>query len=516
MKQISIKLIVLFVITSLLSAFQTFMYVVRVPAGFVYPLVHNYEQDYYWYLSLMQQGRDGFIAVTTKFSPETFPRIIINTFFPFFGMLAHSTGMSLSVMYLVLRIVFGAGLLIAGYLLLKRLNVDRKTRITAVVFMIVGAPFWFMDHGLIRQVGEFWTGFDPILRITWLPHHLAANVCLVLSFIYIARAVAARSTHAAIIASVFAVIGIWCNPATFLILGLSVAFGVIVFIIQQGKIRLREIVLFGVFCCIPVFAFYVIQNSTFPWTMFRDWERFVRYPVDIIMYLGVLGLVGVMGFFGIPVAFKRRSFLLNMVVGWFLSPFIGLLISQFLPISNGRFIQGAGYIPAAILSSIFIWDIASKKHTSIRIAELIIGFIILFQIPSFIASYQRQVTYVKKNMSNEFVMVPRDYWDAVSWLASHDAHGIIIAPENVSPLLGAFTPLRTFSGHPTFTFEPQKKQNDIRDYYYGQDDVWRGEFLALWKPTYLWTSFDGPRVSTEKQLYSVVYQNRSVILYQHK
>lgn len=514
MKQIKGRLVLVFIIISAISAFQTFMYVVRAPAGFVYPLVHNYEQDYYWYLSLMRQGWDGFITVTTKFSPEVFPRVFVNTFFPIFGMVARVMGLNLPVMYLVLRIAFGALLLIVGYCLLKKLNIDRKQRITAVVFMIFGAPFWFIQNGGIRQVGEFWTGFDPILRVTWLPHHLAANICLIFSLIYIAKAVSSRSIYSAFISAVFAVVGSWCNPATFMTLGLSVGFGVIVFIIQKGKIRLREIVLLGTLCCIPVLAFYSIQNSTFPWTMFRDWERFVQYPVTVLTYIGVLGLVGVIGFFGLSSAFKKRSFLWNLVAGWYLAPFVGLIITQFLPISNGRFIQGAGYIPSAFLASLFIWDFSVAKNAAVKLVSGIICSIVLFQLPSFAASYLRQTAYVNKNLTNEFVMVPRDYWDTVMWLASHQANGVIIAPDVVSPLLGSLTSMQTFSGHPTFTFEPQRKRTDLQEFYFGTDDVWRQEFMSRWKPAYIWTPSRGPHILFDKQPYDIVYQNTSVILYQ--
>jgi hypothetical protein len=516
MKQTPGKLVLIFFIISVLSAIQTFTYIARTPHGFVYPLVHNYEQDYYWYLSLMRQGWDGFISVTTKFSPEVFPRVFVNTFFPFFGMVARTTGMSLPVMYLTLRIVFGAGLLIVGYVLLKKLNVERKVRMTAVAFMVFGAPFWFIENGALHQIGEFWTGFDPILRVTWLPHHLAANVCLILSFLFLAKAVNNRLMATAVAAAILAIIGSWCNPATFMILGLSVFFCVVVFILQKGKLRLRELVLFGVLSCLPVLSFYNIQNSTFPWTMFRDWERYVHYPVDVLTYIGVLGLVGVIGFFGIPPALKKRSFLWNLVVGWFLSPFVGLAIIQFVPLSNGRFIQGAGYIPAAILASLFIWDIAVQKHAAVATATVIIGCIILFQLPSFAASYVRQMNYVGKNMSNEFVMVPRDYWDTMMWLSSHASEGIIIAPENVSSLIGALTPVNTFSGHPTFTFEPQKKHADMQLFYFSQDDRWKQEFITIWKPTYLWIPSWDQHGIIEKQTYSVVYANPSVILYKRQ
>lgn len=515
----------------LLSLFQTFVYSIKTPLGFTYPLVHNYEQDYYWYLSLIRQGWDGFLLLTSKYTPEQFPRIFVHTYFPLSGMVARAIGINVSVMYLLLRIIFGFGLMIAAYIFIARVMDDslrdpghaQKIRVTAVLFMILGAPFWYFDHGVIRQVGEFWTGFDPLMRVTFLPHHLTAIMVMIFSILVLARSIRKHSAKIALAAGILGALGCWLNPAS--LITFILAMGVVCFIgvislVRQGiyggasilrELHLKEMSIWLAMCLIPFIILILIQNSTFPWTGYRDWERFVQYPITVFGYMGILGLVGLIGLLGVPLALSKRTFLWNFVVGWYFSPFIGLLAGQFLPVSNGRFIQGAGYIPSALLAALVLWQ---KCRIAKQVRYLLIAVVILFQIPSFVSSVNRQMDYVGKNMTNELVMVPNIYWDPVMWLSLHAVGGLIIAPDNISPLIVGFTPLRTFSGHPTLTNEAQKKQADLAMFYAAHDVDQNSRLIAIWRPEYIWTPPQGPLGVIEAQGYRKVYESPSVILYQ--
>jgi hypothetical protein len=511
MKQISVRPVIIFIIISIASAFQTFIYVIRTPAGFVYPLVHNYEQDYYWYLSLMRQGWDGHLALTSKFTPEVFPRILVSTLFPLFGMIAHVIGMNLPLMYLVMRIMFGAGLLTAGYFLLKETKVKREIVITGVLFMIFGSPFWYMDKGIIRLVGEFWTGFDPILRVSFLPHHLIANIFVIASLVFIARSVENHSVKYALVAGILSMVACLTNFAGMVILALAIGVGCVVFSLQKRKRWILEICIWAGLCVFPIIYLYYVQNSTFPWTGYRDWERFVQYPLSVMGYIGVIGAVGIVGMVGVWFAIQKKSFLWNCIIGWFMAPFIGLFLVQFFPLSNGRVLQGAGYIPSALLAGLAMWEIGGLSK---RIRYILVALLILFQIPALVSSVDRQMSYIDKNMTNTYVMVSKDTWDTVEWLSSHATEGIIIAPSDVSPIIAGLTPLRTFTGHPTLTFEVRKKDADLNEFYYGTVMDFKSILLDVWRLTYIWIPKWGPQEVFEKQGYSKVYENPSAILYQ--
>jgi len=79
--------------------------------------------------------------------------------------------MSLPLMYTVLRVIFGAGLLFSGYLLIGEMRGIREIReirwIGFLFYSFRGAILVLgKENGTLKQAGEFWTGFDPIFRIT--------------------------------------------------------------------------------------------------------------------------------------------------------------------------------------------------------------------------------------------------------------------------------------------------------------------------------------------------------------
>jgi hypothetical protein len=467
---------------SLASLYQTLVYIQKTPSGFHYPLVHNYEQDFYWYLSLMRQGYDGALVVTSRYTPENFPPKIVNTYFPFAGMAAGMLGMSLPVMYTVLRVVGGTVLLIVSFTLLRVLRLPGGQTLTAFVLMIIGAPFWYFQDGSLHQVGEFWTGFDPLLRVTWLPHHTLSNALMILVMILLDRSV--------VLAGIIGALAIWLNPASFFIL--------------LGGIFLwkQKIAIYFLLLAIPVIVLWEIQNSQFPWTAFRDWERFVQYPMNAWGYLGTLGVVGILALPAIPQVLKKRNFRWNIVLWWFAVPFLGLFITG-LPISNGRFLQTAGYIPAAILAATAI----ARQRQSVRNIGLIA--ISLIFIPSLVASLERQTYYVDRNMENPLVYIQKDTWDALSFL-DRQPGGVIAAPQRISTLIPAFSSFRVLGGHPTFTYLPVEKSTDLEKLYRDGDP----SIIQKYAITAVWVSpAEDTGIWQQRGLHKA-YANPSVVIYE--
>jgi hypothetical protein len=532
MKRIPRELLVVG-ITSLLVAisglFQTLVYVFKTPKGFVYPLVHNFEADFYWYLSLMRQGWDGQILVTSRYSPEIFPGQFVNTFFPFFGLVAHLIHINLPLAYTVLRVLGGGGLLFTSYMLLKELKLPKLLKINGFIFMIFGAPLWFWQDATLRQVGEFWTGFDPILRIAWLPHHTFANLLLIVALIFISISMKnlteKRSEKAAVSAGIAAAITGWLNPASLLILLISVSVAVILSIVLKSKLTQKNIgslIVFYGFAAVTIVLLNRVQNSTFPWTAFRDWERYVIYPIKAWDYLQTLGLIGFIAIPGSFLALTKKDFLWNSVIGWFAAPFIGLILpATIIPISNGRYLQGAGYIPAAILAVYFIYVIIhqflSSRKTRV-ISEIIITVLIIgFNLRTFQASINRQMMYVGINMTKTNVMIPESWWKAYTLLSNLNMKcGLVLAPSDVSQMLPAFTSCRVVAGHPTLTYKQDVKNTDLNRFYSG-DRTGIESVLNTYKPKYIWIpSWMSGKENIGIQRLSIIYQSKDVTIYQNE
>src|SRR4030042_2431864 len=69
-----------------------------------FPLIHNNAPDYFYYLSLMRQGYDGRILLTSRMTPEGFPPVFPPTFFALLGHLPRLSGLSLYHIYFLSRI----------------------------------------------------------------------------------------------------------------------------------------------------------------------------------------------------------------------------------------------------------------------------------------------------------------------------------------------------------------------------------------------------------------------------
>lgn len=526
MRRVSRELVIVGIIASVVvvgSFFQLFMYLKDTPVGYIYPLVHNYEADYYWYLSLMRQGWEGSMMVTSRFTPEAFPPQSVNTLFPLLGIVGRLAGLSLPIVYTLSRFGFGVWLLIAGYLLATDCFRGRRERVAACLFMIIGGPLWYMENGVLRQLGEFWTGFDPIMRLSWLPHHMAANVLLIFSLILFVRwyKTARRNT---LTVAVFAGAGAaWLNPASGMTLVFTITV-VAIFLLATGGSRYRVVlgaIMMITSILVPLGMLYRITHSVFPWTAFRDWERFIQYPIDAKGFLGVLGVVGMVAFVSLPVAMKQSRPLWWGVVAWFVWPFLGLeVVSKWLPFSNGRFLQSASYIPAALLAVLGVSQFAAAviKHSGHRriVESLIVGFIVLISLPSVVASVARQRMYVAANAGNPLVYVSVDSMRAMVWLAHNSApDAVVLAPSPVSSLIPAMSGNRVLLGHPTFTYDHAKKEEDLAAFY-RFDSIEKAKGIIIrYHVSYIWIANDHVPESTypEQMSFTPVYRNESVTLY---
>ncbi|MDO8451690.1 MAG: hypothetical protein Q7S76_02365 [bacterium] len=446
-------------LVTLASLFQTWVYLLQTPAGTVYPLVHNYIPDFYWYLSLMRQGYEGKLLLTSYYSSIEFPPQFVNTFFALAGMLTRFLGVSLPVMYTILRIAGGAFLLWLVYVLAWQVRHSKQFSWGVWIVTILGSPWFRVKDGTIVQIGEFWTGFDPILRLSFLPHHLFASAFVLIALIFLSRALSRNSFRLFLFAGVIAALGILLNPAVVGVLaGACGAIGVFhLRILIKANWRF---IFFLLILSVPILWLWHVSQTVFPWTAFRDWEAMIHYPIDAWILFQTLGIVGIIALVSIPLVLRQGSFLLTALTGWFAAPFILLAVSPYLPVSNGRFIQSALYIPASLLAvfGISVWRERYKAYSRF----MLVGFIALLLVSggtSWYASIVRQRQYIDENRNNTQVYIPGDVIEIIAVLRKNSQeHSWVRAPEGLSTMIPAFTGHRVYLGHPTLSFDDRAER----------------------------------------------------------
>lgn len=506
----------------LLSLFQTWEFFRQTPADRIYPLVNGYMPDYYWYLSLMRQGWDGSLLVTTRFTPEAFAPQLVNTLFPILGMTARALNIWLPAMYLVARIVFGMIALLAPYLLARRLFVGWRDRIIAMAMVFLSVPLWFREGNILRTYGDFWAGLDPIVRLSFLPHHLLANALVVVTFLLWSRYCQTRKAGALFGSIAAAAAAVWSNPASGGAILMAAGFASLLRGNSMRLGKLAGLALLVVAVAIPLGFLYRLQSTVFPWTAFRDWERYNMYPISPVALLGMLGPSSLFALIAVGHVLRTRAILWHLIVGWFLYPFIGtVILSKLLFVSNARFIQVAPHVPTAILGFLGVLVVVGYlRRLGIPLWVATTALVALFAIatvPSYMASVDQQMRSVRRDRGSLLMYVPKGVVEAVEWLDAHTtSDDIVVAPGWVSTIVPAFTSARTLLGHPTFTYGSAVKQKDIETFYGSSDTKSASDVLATYHATLVWRESIAPQLGERTLGLVNVFENPAATIYRVK
>lgn len=472
------------------------------PADTVYPLVHNYPPDFYSNLSWMQFGAEGKLSVTSRYTPERFKPQIVSVL-PVLGWIANSLRLPLPLAYTIYRVLFGFGLLIASYFLASRLL--GKNRLIAFLLILFGSPLWRLENGSIVLPGKFWTGFDPLTRVTFLPHHLLANIFFILSIIALARAIETNDYRKSAAAGLLAFAGGWTNPATIYTLGVAVAAAIF------SRRALHVIIFFA-----PLVLLYVylnnLQFSSFPFTTYKDVERFWFYPANNGEMLWILGISAPLAILACFFAIKTKKILWLFVVGWFAAPFIGVeILHRFVPVTNARYFQTAPYISTAILATLAITKIGSllpKSHLKAIFVGVTIGLLVLGNIPSFISSF---LYMTKPQPFTLLTYIPRSMYGAIQWLGgSGQSDEVVLANSWASAVIPGLTNKRVFLGHAVNTLNLQEKFNDLSRFYWGNDPDFAATLIDRYDISYV--VFEKPEAPNFPFLVPV-YENKGVVIF---
>lgn len=504
-----VLIIILSALMTLASLLPMYAFYLHKPAGTVYPLVHNYPPDFYSNLAWMHFGWEGSFAVTSRYTPEQFtPQVA--SILPFFGMIARVFSLSLPLAYTLARIVFGFGLLVSSFLLAKNLLGSRFGRLVAFGLILFGAPIWTKQAGTFVLAGAYWTGFDPLFRITFLPHHLLSNIFFIAAIILFVRSVDRHSYKLTIIASFCGLVSSWANPASSYTLFVALGIGALINLRQTLRNIGYYLLFFGPLMILSVYM-YRLQYSTFPFTTYKDVDRFWFYPIYHGDLLRILGVVSIFAIVGAVLVIRKKSLLWNIVTGWFLAPFIGVeILHLYIPMTNARYFQTVPYIPAALLAAYLLGAIRSKI-----IIVLLFIIVAINSIPAFAISLKNhsQAGRAKWTLME---YVPETMMDAISWLGtSGKPDEVVLAPFWASTMIPGLTGKRVIVGHQTNVYEPEKKLADFNEFYTYSDPSRALEIIRRNSISYVVAE----RINTPSAAFisgvglSPVFENQGVIIY---
>ncbi len=434
------------------------------PADTVYPLVHNFVEDYYTYLDIMRQGFDGWWIVTSRMTPEVYPRMIVSVLLLFLGHAARFLHVSLPLVYTGARILGGGALMVLVYQLIRRTFPQSFIkRIVAFCFVLFSTYVWgWGPNGpTVASLTHAWTELDPIFRWSFVPHHLWSKVFMVAAFLSL---LSFRPT----LLIIFTVLMGFTNPVVYVtFIPTLLLYTVLSLRGASFKATWQSLIAIGVALLVTLYHRY-LQTNIFPWTSYLVWEQTLRYKVNPFDYAFSLGPTLILFTLAIP-AIWRLGRAGRLLIAWAASSWIMLYVAgPFLPVTPERYLGGYQFIPLAIGAAVWIFSLKGSHPLRLGCIVLLLGYFAI----GLRASFTEAAGYVVANRNNNQVYVPKELMAAFAYLSVNgNPEDVVIAPYEISTMIPAFTGSRVVAGHAMFTKDIELKKALINDFFAGKNPV---------------------------------------------
>lgn len=453
---------------ALASDFLTLREALSPVPGKVFLFGHNSYADFFYYLSMIQEGIRGKFLISTRYSTEPFIPQFAQPFFTLSGFLGGKLlGLSSTIIYWLSRMLGGSLLLLMVVIAAKRIT-GTKYWLVPFFAVFLSVPMWFVKDGYFYQWCSFWTGFDPLYRIAYLPHHVLANVLGFLALLLSDTAFRSRSWQYAMLTVFCLCCSILVNPAIALVYVLTLLCPLFlygVFIYRKPSVLLFFIV--NVFFSVLLYAHsYKTYTADFPWNI-TEVDQLFPYPIDGIRFLFVLGPMALVAMATIVTTRKWNFFLILLSV-WFLLP-IGIvfffpLLSGFLPVVMVRFMQSVPYIPTGLLAAygfLRLYAYMKKKKPQFLFTVILLaGFMVFLALPTYIVSVQEKNARFSYDQTHEpGFYISKESMDMMEWLGDHaKADDVILAVEPLSYMIPSYTHLIVPTATRWATYNYQEKR----------------------------------------------------------
>ena len=388
------------------------------PPGRTFALIHNNVQDFFFYQALMNEGANGQWLTSDPYTSETHQPSIIFAYLLWLGKLSKLLGLPYALTYHLTRIILGIFFLFSIFYFLFSIRLPYPR--LAFFFFLFAAPFLHKakyggNIGWLPYM-NWWTGMDPVRRIAYLPHHLFGSLFLVVTIFFLIKYFYKQKTkYLAILILSSLLLAFVHTPSLFIILlTLPPAIGIYYLINNlseaqriskakpketisecelpkktvdqvkighfaqnyqnQNKTRATEkfvsedlqksgkLIRLLVYWLLGLFFLFLMLFQTqrgFPWSQYIAWEKNLQFPLAGELW-GAFGILLPFSAIGIVKALLSKRFEYILVASWFVSPLLLIPFAPMLNISNIRLIQGAPYLPLAILAVLGIEFINSK------------------------------------------------------------------------------------------------------------------------------------------------------------
>lgn len=497
---------VVIVIFVVLSFLETFLYAIQTPTKTVYSFLHNYPEDYFYYLHLMRQGYDGQWLSTTRMTPEVFTPQLVAIFFIVLGKVALIFPLGMDALYTIARVTGAVTLMGCIYGVIRRVFPDLRYRIGALVITLSATfwPDWGQNGVHVPSLIRVWTELDPLMRLSFIPHHLWSKIFFLLLLLLLTDSVKkqSRSLRDRLLPMIFAVmmtiimgfispvilityvstIGIW--------LGIEIVMSFIKKRTMNTQTLLLGVISMGVAGIVALYH-QSLAHSSFPWTTYAPpWEQGGLLAVSVRAYIQSFGPVLWVALLGAVVGFGTNT-ISRMLVCWVIVGWVFLfVIGPFLPLSNSRYLAGYQWIALGILATQgLLWIERTYKRKSTL--TLLVIIVIVLSVPSWYVSVSASLRKMESKIDNPQVYIPIDIQKAFMYLNSIPSKDscVVASSDWVDTMVPSYTSCRSVSGHRLMTWQNESKMTDMNTFLFSSDTplVRKKELLLLYRVSHVIT-----------------------------
>ncbi len=524
---------ILLLVALTISLIPDFYRISITPAGKTYTLLHNHLTDYYYYLSLMHQGFEGNWLLTSRVTSENFQPVFAQTFFALLGNLARVFHVSLTATYFISRIAFGGILMLAVLFLVRKIFRNKYYRIFACLMVFFSTGFWAVSitNGkfIIHQFLTFWTRMDPMLRTTYLPHHVFSTALGILSVVFLSEALERSDLKKVIVAGLCGFLAGFIYFASMINIfgGMLVSF--IIFLLPAiitkssvpFKLKIFRIFLFFLYFLLSGLSFvylFQLSRTTFPWSSYNSVTGSFVFDVTLVDYIASLGPTFLLALLGLKSIISGKGWLPKLLLGWAIFPFAGLFfISRiYWQFANAYYLEAASYIPLGILS-VYGLDVIKNKVSGKKKGVILILTAVLavyFSIPLYSSVRQE----MQKNGPYYYnIYISNEVLAGISWLDLYTpAKSVVLSGGDFGSIIPAYTHNRVVYGHKAGTYNAIEKIQDVNLFFSQKDKNLAWQILRRYGVSYVFYAADTDppgKEFIESLPLSKVFENNAVIIY---
>lgn len=507
----------------LLSLVPFFYQAANTPKNHVFLGIHNYAEDYFVYLSEIRQGQNGHILNDTKYDSSVRYPALVRPIYPILGILSKPFDVSPDLVYNFSRIGASIFLFLSAYWLIKTVFDKKRERLIAYFLVLLSAGFAVLNTqgpSCLIQIKNLcltpesrlmtvWTGFDNLIRASFLPHHALANACLIAALTLIIKMLGEEKNkktsykktfgprHAELVSAsneipkqvrddtfstgskinlvilLLFIAGIAAGFPVYLTFFLFFVFCLWVVTIIRDRQRISAfspLLVTTILTSIPLILYYKETYSHEPWKAISSWEAYIKLLINTSDHILIYGPTLILTAVGFIIALKKIDpqktaisvFVIAGILFSFLNPF------QKIGLSNHRFFDLPLFIPLAIISAIPVIELTKKKTRVAKVALFLIFLIITSNFAlSSIGSLRQQILWLAPESYNRenTLYPPREIIESVNFLKKYTSEkDNVLANYEISRLIPALAGNYVYVGFNYTTIFNQERAGATEDF----------------------------------------------------